>query len=808
MSRVASAVLGIMLFSACAKTETLELGGDLGVPELVDFGECAVGVRCTPAISIRNNSDVAIDVDRLDTDRDDLFRVELFGAPRSLPPRSTVDLLVGFTAIQRMDRAETASLLVSSDFGTLGTRMAGRGVAGLEIEPSPFDLGPARSGGFASRGFLIRSLVGDTLTVFRTEPPPSAGGGTFELSMSADVVVGRGELFASALYTPSTDPFASGVDGTTWTFRWCKTAEWPCETSVELRGRRVDDPAGSCVKIEPASVDFGEVTVGGQAARPITLRNECPRAVSLINVDADAMRTGAFAGPDALASIPAGGALTFDLIFGPLEARAYASELRVLSDDPRPIEAVPLRGSGVLSTSCVLEIAVADIDFGRVELLRERTAELAIRNFGGVECALGPMMLSDNDNGAFRVVAVSSTIAAGATGSVVVGFRAEDYGLDTAELSFTPWPNGIGRRILLAATGADDTPAIYPDAIDFGAVEPGCARVRSFRLANHRAVPLELASLGLTANSSRDFSLIRVPASAVLEPNSEMNIDVRYTPADAIADSGVVEIFEVGVAEPYTVRLFAREGATQIERFDIPEREAVDVIFVFDTSGSMFEELNAVSMSLPRYFAHADASGYDDQISSLQVPLAVLAGTVDELRAPRVLGSNPRLLRRDAALSIVFFSDEDDESPSSVRAYADELLRIHGARNKNALRFQTVTGGPLGCTGMNSTGQASPRWTELSLIAPGAFESICADYDDVLDSLAREAYAPRSFFLLENLPLGAIRVRIDGAELPMFDANAQRNWSADTTIGAVAFSPGHEPEPGAEVEIEYSGACE
>lgn len=810
MRRLLSGLIVAAIAGACAKTETLELGGSLGLPELIDFGECPVGVTCTPGLSVTNEADAAITIQRIDSGDAAAFQVVLAGGPKTLRARESMDLLLLVTPRRRMERALLSKIAITTEHGTTAPDVAIRGVAGLDVEPSPLDLGSARGGELTGREFLIRNVARETLTVFKEEPsPPSPGRGSFELMMPFNIIAGHSDTTATAIYTPSSDPFDSGLDSTTWTFRWCTDDALPCETSVDLTGLRFEPEPNNCMRITPASVDFGDVPLGEWGIENMVISNDCERSVSLIDVQPDVDRTGAFAATIEPLNIPAGGTYSFQLIFTPREALPYVSGLRLVIDSRRSSPPVPIRGAGVEATRpCVLEEPVTAVDFGKVEVLRERTVELVLRNAGDVECVLGPLSLADNNDGAFRVITVSSTIAAGESGSVVVGFRAESAGRDTAALSFRPTPAGGLHLIELAATGETEVPTIYPNAIDFGAVAPGCGRVRTIRVANHRDTQLEIGRFGLSADSSADFSLVNTPLPPILPPNAELSFDVRYDPSGAVADSGAVQLFEVGAMEPYTVQLFGREGVRQSERFDVPQNRAVDVIFAFDVSGSMIEESAEYAANFPSYLAYADASGYDDQITFLQIPQRLLESTVTALRAPEVLSSSPRNLRRDAELSVVFVSDEDDQSASSVRSYADYLLSIHGARDKNALRFQTVTGGPAGCSGDNGLGQASPRWTELSLIAPGAFESICADFAGVLDSLVHEAYSPRSIYLLENQPLGAIQVLIDGVELPMFDADAQRNWTGDTTNSAVIFSPGHEPEPGVEVEIIYPGICE
>src|SRR5262249_32955798 len=154
--------------------------------------------------------------------------------------------------------------------------------------------------------------------------------------------------------------------------------------------------------------------------------------------------------------------------------------------------------------------------------------------------------------------------------------------------------------------------------------------------------------------------------------------------------------------------------------------------------------------NLPAFFQFADAQNVDYRTFTATIPGELLRSTMENLRAPLLLGSNTGFLRRDASLAIVFITDRDDDSPGDEHSYGGEFSRIHGAPNKNALSFPTVSGGPIGCIGAGGEAAAATRFTNLSLIAPGAYESICSDWPNVLDSLGRAIFNPRTYLLLDR----------------------------------------------------------
>jgi hypothetical protein len=141
--------------------------------------------------------------------------------------------------------------------------------------------------------------------------------------------------------------------------------------------------------------------------------------------------------------------------------------------------------------------------------------------------------------------------------------------------------------------------------------------------------------------------------------------------------------------------------------------------------------------------------------------------------------------------------------------YTDELFGIRGAPNRLKLSFHTISGGAAGCTGLSGDAGPSPRLTELSLRAPGAYESICRpDWALMFDTLSRAILGSSASFFFDDLPVvGSINVTVDGVRIPPFNAAGDINWIYGPTENAIYFNPFATPHPDAEVIVSYQSRC-
>ena len=276
---------------------------------------------------------------------------------------------------------------------------------------------------------------------------------------------------------------------------------------------------------------------------------------------------------------------------------------------------------------------------------------------------------------------------------------------------------------------------------------------------------------------------------------------------------------------------------TVLDVFERPAAPMVDVLFVVDNSGSMMEEQAGLAAGFA-YFVAAIA-GWDyhlavtttgirasggcpggadggeagrlfpvdgapriitpqvaDPVAAFARNVAVglchwweegleaaflatippLVDSADDPRTTQLLDGNLGFLRKDARLSIVYVSDENDYSPRPVQEYIDHIKGLKPGRQE-LLSVAAVVNTGL-CATSSSVGE---RYMAVADAFVGPKESICRpDWGALLQNIATNAVAGAAFVALSAVPVsGSLRAFLDGAEL---DSSM---WSYDPSSNTV-----------------------
>lgn len=366
-----------------------------------------------------------------------------------------------------------------------------------------------------------------------------------------------------------------------------------------------------------------------------------------------------------------------------------------------------------------------------------------------------------------------------------------------------------------------------------------------------------------------------MPAS--IPPGQSVEFAISFR-ADAISRyAGAVEISGTFEGNPVTyVVSMQGEGsldATQEDRFDQLGTPKVDILFVIDFSGSMGQEQTAMAANFTAFIQFAQAQALDYQIGVTSTGTAQEAGRLfhtdrargngyggpfanrivtpattpdpetvfsqnvqainlyggsaaDEaglyasyqaLTPPVITGHNAGFLRPDAVLSVIYVSDEPEQTGTGIGApandvdfYVNFLLSIKGFRNTNLFTASAIVGdAPSGCNGAGGNASAAPRYIEVANRTGGIFQSICtSDWSRSLEDLSTAAFGFKSRFFLTNQPvISTIVVIIDGVEVPATSMSGTVNWTYDFATNSVNFSPFSTPEPGAQIIVRYTAEC-
>ncbi|HEY1098180.1 MAG TPA: vWA domain-containing protein, partial [Myxococcota bacterium] len=310
--------------------------------------------------------------------------------------------------------------------------------------------------------------------------------------------------------------------------------------------------------------------------------------------------------------------------------------------------------------------------------------------------------------------------------------------------------------------------------------------------------------------------------------------------AAGVSSATVVVDTALGLTATLALSLDVTAVSTIEERFTAGDAiSAVDILFVIDNSGSMSDDQQLLAENFAAFFAEALGSGgVDFQVGVTTTDIltpsaangalvgapAILRNTTPDLEgafgrnvlvgvdgAGLELGleamrraidhpANSGFIRNNAALSVVFVTDEEDGGafvadeglPSLARA-PDEYVALLRSTKAGAL-----SNAPVLVSGVITPGQALRYQAVVDAFHGSVLDITRADWGSRLGEIGVDTFAlARTFDLQTRTTRASITVTIDGVATTAF--------SYDTARGAVILD--ENPPTGAAIVISYQAGC-
>jgi hypothetical protein len=201
------------------------------------------------------------------------------------------------------------------------------------------------------------------------------------------------------------------------------------KTPLTLRAHGTGTLVKAFVTVSPSSLGFGDVEVGSNAQRAITLTNPSKATVNVSKVDVTGSGFSA-TGVDLPLTLTAGQSFTFTSIFAPAVEGSASGSLSVTAGASQL--AIPVTGTG--HRGGVLSISPATLQFGNVTVGTAKTMTAILSASGGT-VKVNSATLSSSE---FSLSGVSFPfkIPAGKTATITLTFDPQSAGSASAKMSF------------------------------------------------------------------------------------------------------------------------------------------------------------------------------------------------------------------------------------------------------------------------------------------------------------------------------------------------------------------------------------
>ncbi|MCB9637485.1 MAG: choice-of-anchor D domain-containing protein [Myxococcales bacterium] len=437
----------------------------------------------------------------------------------------------------------------------------------------------------------------------------------------------------------------------------------------------------------------------------------------------------------------------------------------------------------------------------------------------------------------------------------------------------TPDGESANTQVLLRGAYGSPCLEVVPRLVDFGASRFTCAardqRVHVYHVgATGCPTRINIQNVRIGGQTSQAFSLKGtnpvIPRTGLnLTSGQSVEITVGYRPTQVGADHDNLEIFHSFVPQsPMSVPLEGT-GVLEDEQTDVfiqRNTPMVDILFVVDNSCSMRGEQQNLADNFVSFINWASRLNVDYHIGvtttdisgrsgtpgclhevtdaqnqkhrylkiSTPTPLDVfekmanvgtrgsgseqgLEGAYRALTPPvrDSFACNYQFYRDDASLSLVFVSDEEDQSPKTYNFYLNFFQNIKGVRNANLVRASAIVGPPPGgCrnSGSSVSARSAQRYWDMAGALRGERASICsADWAKTLSKLGAVSFGLlEQFFLTRNAEESSIQVKVDGKPAPQ---GATNGWVYERSSNSIIFATTARPPAGARIEVSYKAIC-
>jgi hypothetical protein len=370
----------------------------------------------------------------------------------------------------------------------------------------------------------------------------------------------------------------------------------------------------------PASVSFGNVTIGTSQSQTDTLTNNGSSNITITQatVSGTSFSTSGLTLP--LTLEPAQSA-TFNVIFNPASTGSVTGNLALTSDGATSPLNIALSATGVAAGS--LAANPTSFSFGNITVGGSQSLTETLTNTGGVNLAVTAAVAS-GVGFSYTGLTLPLTLAPSQSTTFAVVFAPAVAGASNGTLSISSSDSSTTLDIALSGSGVAVIPATLaplPASVTFPSVTVGRSQSQTETVTNSGGTN---ATISQIAASGVGFSVSGVTTPITLTPGQSTSFSVSFTPESAGSFSGSVSITSNASNSNLTIPLSGTGTAQSQGTLSVnPTTISVGNVTV-GTSGTQTGTLSASGASV--VVSSVSVGGSEFVVSGLAFPVTIPAG--------------------------------------------------------------------------------------------------------------------------------------------------------------------------------------
>jgi hypothetical protein len=435
----------VITSSASGPPLTISLGGagvqaGLNVtPSSFNFGSVVEGQTKSQSFTVKNTGSVALTIAQIAPNGSD-FSVSGLNVPVTLAAGQSTTFSALFAPTAAGNLSGSVVITSTAPNSPNAVPLSGTGTAAsvtLSANPTSVSFTSVAVGSSGSKTVAISNTGNGAVTISKV----SVNAKDFSASgMSTPLTLNAGQNAAlNVSFKPSASEQISG--------NITVTSSQGAAAVIPVSGSGVQ----AALAVTPASVSFGNVTVGAPNSQTIQLKNNGTGVLTISQVSAagPGYSTSALALP---LSLNPSQSTTFNVQFSPASAGSASGSVSILSNAPNSPAVIALSGSGVAATE-VLSFSTQSLSFGSVNTGTSVSQSVMVTNTGNAKVTISGITTAGTG---FSLSGAAAPTTLAPTQSLTFGviFTPAAAGNATGTVTVTSNASGSPATITLSGSGA------------------------------------------------------------------------------------------------------------------------------------------------------------------------------------------------------------------------------------------------------------------------------------------------------------------------------------------------------------------
>ena len=545
--------------------------------------------------------------------------------------------------------------------------------------------------------------------------------------------------------------------------------------------------------ISPASLNFGNVTVGQNSTQAVQLTNSgnVNVVVNLATLSGNGFTMSSLALP---ATLTAGQSLSFNVKFAPTTGGGATGSIIFTDNAPGSPQTLSLSGSGV-ATNATLIANPGSFAFGNVVVGSTSSQTITLSNSGNASVTISQASLS-GAGFAISGLATPNTIAAGQNTTFTAQYIPTVTGNASGTITITSNASNPSLTIPLTGIGTQGRLSASPASINFGSLVTGASASVAVTLTNTGTASVVVSSGSV---SGAGFSISGLAAPVTLNAGAGTSFTAKFAPTTVGNASGSISIASNAPNSPLTIALSGIATAPPQPLLTInPSSVNFNNVNVGSTGTATITLSNPGNANT--VISQATASGTGFSLSGLALPATIAAGGSTSFTAKfsptakgsasgnisirsNAPGSPATITLSGAGVQAQLTANPSSASFGSVitgNSNSQPITLTNGGNASLTITQANVTGASFSTTGLPlpNTIAAGGSTTFNVMFAPTTAGSVSGSVSLVSD-------APGSPLAIALSGTGAASTTLLGAtpnSLPFGNVNTGSNSSLTTTL--------------------------